>query len=322
MISTRMVGFIRSIVCGLLIAGTLGITSLEAQMKSRLQVEEERLQRAYDDRRTRGVKAINQKFLQKFAEEKQRFFQAGDLENAKKMDTAIQNLEAEDHYMQRTSPIRNGRVPASLTVEALIDGSDEFHVTDDGVYWVSYSAAKPGRHNGQDEPTYLNGEEWKPRWEDNRKDRGRDASATKRFEMLPDLLQYELLAIGTHAGAKGIENRSPISNRYDEDDERYIVNIPDGEGSSRWYRFRLYYPDLIDYGRANPLSLDLPVTLEYWKQQTGGLTRLNEELTADLEGILQQYLKEENLEKAEQLQHRIEKINAEVKWFQESTSAE
>src|SRR5436190_213485 len=53
-----------------------------------------------------------------------------------------------------------------IIVEALIDGDSEFHVRPDSVWWESGRVAKPGKWSGQDEPTYINGTAWRPRWRD------------------------------------------------------------------------------------------------------------------------------------------------------------
>jgi putative cell wall-binding protein len=50
----------------------------------------------------------------------------------------------------------------SLTVRANIDGKSELVLGSGEVYWHHISNAAPGRHDGKDEPTTLNGYEWFP----------------------------------------------------------------------------------------------------------------------------------------------------------------
>ncbi|MEM1294793.1 MAG: hypothetical protein AAGH89_05465 [Verrucomicrobiota bacterium] len=286
-------------------------TTADARLKSRTEIEEDNIRRNYDERRTRGVLALNKMYLVKFEEERKRLFQAGELENVKLVQEAIELLKTEVSFIERTTDIRRGRIPRELVIEALVDGSDELVVSKHGLSWISYGAAKVGRHQGRDEPTYLNQEEWRPNWEESRKDRGRDASAVRRQPMIPDLLQFQLLAIGPHQGSTGIEERSPIANGYNEEDERYVVTIPDGQSSSRWYRFRLFYPDLPAFSQDLPKQSNLAVVTEYLTKRRDGVSKLNVNYLEDLGRLRTLYLKDENLQNAERIQQLTESIEQE-----------
>jgi hypothetical protein len=69
-----------------------------------------------------------------------------------------------------TDPVRLPDNPqvitATLNISAYIDGRSRIIVRDDAVYWHHMDAAAPGRLDGVNEPTYLNGVAWYPIWPD------------------------------------------------------------------------------------------------------------------------------------------------------------
>ncbi len=125
-----------------------------------------------------------------------------------------------------------------LLIEALIDGKTELHVSAEGIYWVSKGFAKPGRHLGRNEPTWVNGMKWMPKWGNPEQERGRDSTDLFPISLGSlDLYDFELLAVGSQKGAEGIEKRDPI--RIERIDRKVIIIIPDRQPDSKWYRFRL-----------------------------------------------------------------------------------
>lgn len=128
--------------------------------------------------------------------------------------------------------------PQIVVIETLIDGSSELRVKRNGIYWINGGNAKPGRHDGQEEPTYVNGKSWRPNWRESEKDRGVDRSATKSVDGIdPAKTDFKLVMVGFARDSLGIEKRDEIEvNRKGE--ELSIV-IPDSQSGSRWYRFEL-----------------------------------------------------------------------------------
>ena len=90
---------------------------------------------------------------------------------------------------------------APIIVEALIDGPSELRVTTRGLYWINHRNAKPGLHEKHNDPTYVDGREWKPVWGNPRR------NARQRHE--PDL------AASTQSGtaAHGIAGRRRETRR-------------------------------------------------------------------------------------------------------------
>jgi hypothetical protein len=126
-----------------------------------------------------------------------------------------------------------------VVVEALIDGSTTLHLTPDGLYWKSHGAAKPGLHNRRNEPTYVNGRAWMPRWSQPG-GRGTDTSDTLPLSIGADLdLQAEVVACADQPGTTQLESRDPISSKVEGDE--FVVNIPDGRAGSMWYRIRIHH---------------------------------------------------------------------------------
>ncbi|MDF1814362.1 MAG: hypothetical protein P1V20_19310 [Verrucomicrobiales bacterium] len=286
------------------------------QLRSRTEIEYDKVRLAYSRNRARGVEAINKRYIPQFEEAQKRALQKQNIEQARKFEAAIKDLQGEIDFIRKTENIRNGRIPLTLEVESLNDGSDEFHVTKHGIKWVNLGAAKAGRHLGRDEPTYINGKPWQPNWDEGQKERGHDISATNRMEMIPELLRYELLAIGNHRGSTDIESRSPTSGHYDVKDDVFIVSIPDNEGSSRWYRFKLFYIDLIDLSSEIKLPEILSEEFQsYSETRSEGILKLNQLYISSLEKLKISYIKEENLERVEdiaKLVGRLQKENEEL----------
>jgi hypothetical protein len=128
--------------------------------------------------------------------------------------------------------------PQTFVIETLIDGPSELRVKKDGIYWINGGNAKPGRHEGQEFPTYVNGKSWRPNWKESRKDRGVDRSATKSLDGIdPTKIDIKLVMVGFTRDAVGIEKRDEI--RTSRPGDELSIVIPDSQSGSRWYRFEL-----------------------------------------------------------------------------------
>jgi hypothetical protein len=124
-----------------------------------------------------------------------------------------------------------------LVITALIDGIVELHVTPAGFYWVNGDYAKPGMHEPNNFPTFVNGKPWFPTWGKPNERRGTDKCELFAFASSSLDLEMELIAVGKTADCTGIEPRSPIQLRRDADE--LVVTIPDPEWGARWYSFAL-----------------------------------------------------------------------------------
>lgn len=127
----------------------------------------------------------------------------------------------------------------SITLQAFIDGESTLHVSPTRIFWESGNVAKPGRHNGANEPTLVNSKPWMPKWGKPQEDRGQDVTEALPLDVGPvENLKLELLAVGTSREATGIEPRDPIETRVMNGE--FLITIPDRQEGPRWYKFRLY----------------------------------------------------------------------------------
>lgn len=124
-----------------------------------------------------------------------------------------------------------------VVIQALVDGPSELRVTRQGLYWVNGANAKPGRHEGRNEPTYVNGVAWTPVWQHNEEERGIDKSEVYVLPAETLRLNVDLLSVGEKQDAEDIEVRTPIKVSSDSDEVAII--IPDPEPGPRWYKFRI-----------------------------------------------------------------------------------
>jgi hypothetical protein len=120
-----------------------------------------------------------------------------------------------------------------LVVEALIDDNSQFHVRPDTVWWENTGGSKVGQWNHQNEPTYINGVAWKPRWTEGKKDAPDKSSPySAAFKTLD--LEFELLSVSKQRGGAP-EKSEEISAKVEGN--HYVVRITDPGTGARWYKF-------------------------------------------------------------------------------------
>ena len=134
-----------------------------------------------------------------------------------------------------TSPV--AQASEEIIIKALVDGPSDLIITTNGFQWRNGANAKVGRHEGQNQPTYINDHAWYPKWEKDQEERGVDSSDTFIFPVKALNLDFELLAVGDHPDAQTIEPRTAPTVTYGQNS--IIISIPDPEASSRWYVFAL-----------------------------------------------------------------------------------
>ncbi len=171
-------------------------------------------------------------------------------EDGRTLTMSISNFSEADHQFLRLQKALSDTAakagdsgqeaaPAnSVIIEALIDGPSELRVKKDGIYWINGGNAKPGRHLGQEMPTYVDGKTWRPNWKEPRKDRGVDRTSTKSVEGVdPQKIDFKLLNVTPVRGSPGVEKRDPV--KVTRVEEELSIYIPDTQGGSMWYRFAL-----------------------------------------------------------------------------------
>jgi hypothetical protein len=63
-----------------------------------------------------------------------------------------------------TAPKPPETVAAKVQFKAYIDGDDTVMIKSNQLWYVHGTYQLPGKWNGNDEPTYINGEAWRPKW--------------------------------------------------------------------------------------------------------------------------------------------------------------
>lgn len=185
-----------------------------------------------------GISGLNAQFLPRLEKVKSDLLKAGDVAGANEAAAKIQELQEEAAQLA-PRPISSRDEPETeetITVEALIDGNTELHVTKEGIYWmVPGGDAKPGLHEDADEPTYVNGRRWKPEWRVPG-ERGPDSSEEYPIKTASPKLTVETLNVSRERSGKN-ENRTPVATMVKDD--HFVIKISDPEGGSRWYKLRI-----------------------------------------------------------------------------------
>ncbi len=118
--------------------------------------------------------------------------------------------------------------PRSLRVRAFIDGSDTINVRGNELWYEHHTYDLPGTWNGRfDEPTYINGEPWKPEWNGN---------VSSPFQ---DLLPVFPKVTASRIRLTKLAGRGPVSiSQSPSRDNRYTLSVfldDDQPGGAEWY---------------------------------------------------------------------------------------
>jgi hypothetical protein len=189
----------------------------------------------YDAAVQRVVSGMKPAYLRELDKLKAELTRAGKLTEAIAVDS---EMKAQDTGTTSAAASAPGVPAGGLIIESLIDGPSELRVQKEGIYWINEANAKPGRHNGAKEPTYVNEVAWQPEWDDPA-DRGTDKSKpyplAQRLD--PGRLEFKLISVSSKRGDAGIEQRDPIKAKGVGSD--FSVSIPDTLSGARWYKFAL-----------------------------------------------------------------------------------
>jgi hypothetical protein len=129
----------------------------------------------------------------------------------------------------------------TLRVEANIDGISELVMQDGTIFWNHLDWAAPGRHDGMDAPTLLNGYAWMP-WE------GRDGELRGPYPVISEPLSLSTVGLDTTriwevVGLEGLDGRGAIViSRWPSAENGYssgVIFDDDWAGSDMWYSVNL-----------------------------------------------------------------------------------
>ncbi len=185
-----------------------------------------------------GICGLNQLFIPRLDKVKTDLLKSGDLAGANAAEAKIRELREEAELLLPSKKETGNKDEAvtEFTVEALIDGGSQLHITRDGIYWmVPGGEAKPGKHEGANEGTYVNGSRWKPNWR-LEGDRGPDTSDVYPIKTTAPKVTVETVNVSKTRFGRN-ETRTPVVSTVKDD--HFVVTIRDPEGGSRWYKLRI-----------------------------------------------------------------------------------
>jgi hypothetical protein len=124
-----------------------------------------------------------------------------------------------------------------MIIDVYIDDVSDLWIKGDGLVWKNVtSAAKPGRGDGHNEPTWINGQPWYPVWYASDQDQGIDLSDLRPHPLAPGFYQAELLAVGYSPRDASNEAGSIETIALPES---LVVRFNDPGRQPRWYRIRV-----------------------------------------------------------------------------------
>jgi hypothetical protein len=126
--------------------------------------------------------------------------------------------------------------PDTMVVEAYIDNVSDLWIKGDGLIWKNVTAAaKPGRGDGHNEPTYINGQPWYPAWIESDADRGIDLSDLRPHPLAQGFYRARLYAVGSdRQNWQRQQNGSAVESI--QLPESLVVRFHDSDRNPQWYR--------------------------------------------------------------------------------------
>lgn len=147
------------------------------------------------------------------------------------------------------SPSDSSRATATFTVQADIDGVSQLILTGKTARWFQIDDAAPGVHNGQNNPTIINGVQWFPKWPKPGENRNCHCYSSTYTNLQP-----RVPAVATGVFVKAVTCRDICSASYS--DGRVVITFNDNRtGSDAWYTVlvTLQY-DVRDQGSSGDAS--------------------------------------------------------------------
>ena len=192
------------------------------------------LVREHDARAADGVRILAQNAIAQLEQMKLGLLRSGDLDGANTADSVMAELKLaiappeEKAEHERKQPLK---------IAGYVDGNTELRLGRDGFYWLSKGgAAKVGLHEGANEPTYVNGRQWTPKWR-LPLERGSDSTDLYPHPSEAPRLKLKSWSASRQRGGPHEENRTPVKAYILKDE--FVVEIRDPQGGARWYELVL-----------------------------------------------------------------------------------
>ena len=126
-----------------------------------------------------------------------------------------------------------------LDVRAHIDGRSLLILSGNTAQWFHLEAAAPGRHDGVEFATYINGDSWLPSWPDISGPENRNCRCTSSTYEGPDPLVAESEAVVTLEIVQARGEVLVLDQPTKQNGFTLVVEFDDTPGSSDWYEVRI-----------------------------------------------------------------------------------
>jgi hypothetical protein len=131
----------------------------------------------------------------------------------------------------------------AMNFAAWIDGSDEVHIQGDKVWFVHQDWDLPGKNGGANDPTWVNGEEWLPSWNENVSDKLSLATALPQSGELT--LNIDTLKMGGNISPRGTDAQITLiqeptaANNYEA-----VLRLDDNnDPGAHWFIFSVSWDE-------------------------------------------------------------------------------
>jgi hypothetical protein len=125
-----------------------------------------------------------------------------------------------------------------FTISAYIDGVSELVIDGNNTHWHHIAFAAPGRWQGHDYPTIINGKEWLPEWPEPGRNDFCDCDSTSVSDLLPEISDTSQVSLNV------INARGPVSivDTYHQDNTHNFIILFDDytPGGASWYDIELH----------------------------------------------------------------------------------
>jgi len=121
-------------------------------------------------------------------------------------------------------------------IDAFLEGGSRLFIDHEKLWWAHYPGqSEPGKFGGADEPTYVNGQPWKPEWLPAPQEpyylSKPYAIASKAPKLAANLVSVSKTRRGEPEAIRPIRS-SPVG-------EELVIAIPRVDGDARWYRIEI-----------------------------------------------------------------------------------
>ncbi len=155
--------------------------------------------------------------------------------------TAQQVQQLYGLYNEQEHPAMPPEIPSprEWIIEALVDDTSELWLYPDKMVWHNLRDAKPGRHGGRNEPTFIMSHHiiWVPGWQKPEEDVGVDVSLPLPIQFGQDYFAVELLGASKKRPAD--KNDRDASIKTYQRDGAFVIRFEDVWAGPAWFKVKV-----------------------------------------------------------------------------------